>query len=183
VHPDIDRETEEIIADTLKVEVFRQTVASNVLVGSYCALSNQVSAKWGSAGWAVRAGCSSVGWLRMRLAGWFGDGEGGEDGGEGGDARTGARGRLAHRAWGTGACAPKRRGAPATAGAGMGLSARSSSAPPAWRAATRRRAVVARPSIPVKQVGVLSEIHAQCAGKIKATHASSGKFPVPNPSP
>lgn len=42
VHPDIDRETEEIIADTLKVEVFRQTVASNVLVGSYCALSNQV---------------------------------------------------------------------------------------------------------------------------------------------
>jgi len=41
--PDLDRETEEILADVLKVEVFRQTVADNVLVGSYCALSNQVN--------------------------------------------------------------------------------------------------------------------------------------------
>eukprot|EP00999_Lentomonas_sp_LEN2_P000047 NODE_1044_length_1038_cov_75.736553_g999_i0.p1 GENE.NODE_1044_length_1038_cov_75.736553_g999_i0~~NODE_1044_length_1038_cov_75.736553_g999_i0.p1 ORF type:complete len:250 (-),score=40.76 NODE_1044_length_1038_cov_75.736553_g999_i0:215-964(-) len=41
VHSELDKETEQILQDTLQVETFRTSIAKNQLVGSYSVLSNQ----------------------------------------------------------------------------------------------------------------------------------------------
>merc|ERR1712224_411311 len=41
VNPEISRKTEEYLMDVMKVDVFRQMVSENRLIGSYCCISNE----------------------------------------------------------------------------------------------------------------------------------------------